>query len=380
MKVAFYAPLKAPDHPVASGDREIARALMQALSTAGHEVTLASRLRSFDAHGDAMRQARLAQVGQRVGRRLVAKYAGAVNGPDVWFTYHLHHKAPDFPGPLVTRALGIPYIVAEASIAPRRREGPWAAGHAHACTAIRDADTVIFVNPADIREVRKARGEHAPFAMLAPFIDVSRFAIERPPRSTIAGAPIRLITVAMMREGVKLASYRLLADALARLRDLRFALTIVGDGPARASVESAFARLADRVTFAGVRSKDDVAALLQRHDVFVWPAIGEAIGIAFLEAQACALPVIGGAAPGVAGVVAAGRTGLLVPPGDSGAFAGALRRMIVDGPLRERMSADAFAHVRAHHDLPAAARRLDAILREVVARHRTEHAAAALPW
>jgi len=378
VNIAFYAPLKAPDHPVASGDREIARALMQAMSMAGHDVTLASRLRSFDARGDATRQARLARIGQRVGRRLVTKYSGA-NHPDVWFTYHLHHKAPDFAGPLVSRALGIPYIVAEASIAPRRRDGPWAAGYASACAAIRDADMVIFVNPADIRAVRNARGEHAPFATLAPFIDVARFAMASPAPAPTASAPIRLITVAMMREGVKLASYRLLANALAVLADLPFALTIVGDGPARASVESAFAPFADRVTFAGARSKDDVAALLQRHDVFAWPAIGEAIGIAFLEAHACALPVVGGATPGVDSIIAAGRTGLLVPPGDVAAFAGALRQLIVDAPLRERMGEDALAHVRAHHDLPAAARQLDAILHEVVARHRREHAAAALP-
>jgi glycosyltransferase involved in cell wall biosynthesis len=308
----------------------------------------------------------------------VAKYAGAGH-PDVWFTYHLHHKAPDFPGPLVSRALGIPYVVAEASIAPRQRDGPWAAGYAHACAAIRDADTVIFVNPADIGEVRKARGQHAPFAMLAPFIDVSRFASRGPARATTANAPTRLVTVAMMREGVKLESYRLLADALTRVRDLRFTLAIVGDGPARPEVEHVFASLVDRVTFKGARSTDDVATLLHGYDVFVWPAIGEAIGIAFLEAHACALPVIAGATSGVAAIIAAGRTGLLVPPGDAGAFAGALRQLIVDAPLRERMRNQALAHVRAHHDLPAAARRLDAILHEVGERHRRAHTAAVSP-
>ena len=133
-----------------------------------------------------------------------------------------------------------------------------------------------------------------------------------------------------LREGVKLASYRVLADALTRVRDLRFALTIVGDGPARADVERAFATLADRVTFAGARSNDDVAALLRTHDVFVWPAIGEAIGIAFLEAQACGLPVIAGATPGVAAIIAPGRSGSLVPAGDAAAFADALRQLIVD--------------------------------------------------
>ena len=47
MRIAFYAPLKPPDHPVPSGDRRIARLLLEALRRAGHEVALASRLRSY---------------------------------------------------------------------------------------------------------------------------------------------------------------------------------------------------------------------------------------------------------------------------------------------------------------------------------------------
>ena len=58
MRVAFYAPMKPPDHPVPSGDRRMAALLMQALSLAGHEVELSSRLRSRDGAGDPARQAR----------------------------------------------------------------------------------------------------------------------------------------------------------------------------------------------------------------------------------------------------------------------------------------------------------------------------------
>ena len=47
MRIGFYAPLKAPDHPVPSGDRQMARHLMAALGAAGHGVELVSRLRSF---------------------------------------------------------------------------------------------------------------------------------------------------------------------------------------------------------------------------------------------------------------------------------------------------------------------------------------------
>ena len=46
MRIAFYAPLKAPTHPVPSGDRRMARLLMAALEAGGHHVTLASTLRS----------------------------------------------------------------------------------------------------------------------------------------------------------------------------------------------------------------------------------------------------------------------------------------------------------------------------------------------
>jgi len=368
VKIAFYAPLKAPDHPVPSGDRAIARALLDALTLAGHDVTLASRLRSFDAHGDACRQARLAHIGERAARRLVARFRRG-KSPDLWFTYHLHHKAPDHVGPAVRRALRIPYIVAEASIAPRQRDGPWAVGYTASYAAIRAADSVVFVNPADVAQVRNARGDGAPFAMLAPFIDVARFAgaDARPRRS--ADAPPRLVTVAMMRDGAKLASYRLLAAALARIEDVAFTLTIVGDGPARPEVEAAFAPIAQRVTYAGVLPPNDIATRLCDSDVFVWPAVDEAIGIAFIEAQACGLPVVGADTPGVASVVAVNRTGLLAPPRDADAFAHAVRRLVVDKALRERLAAEAFRYVRMHHDLSSAARQLDTIVRDTAARH-----------
>jgi len=369
VNIAFYAPLKAPDHPVPSGDRALANALLDALRLAGHRVTLASRFRSFDPSGDAQRQVRLARIGERVAQRFVARCRDA-NAPRLWFTYHLHHKAPDHVGPFVTRALRIPYVVAEASIAPKQRDGAWAFGYAAAHAAIGAADTVVFVNPSDIAQVRRARGTSAPFAMLAPFIDVARFAGSAPASRAALNRPPRIVTVAMMRDGAKLASYRLLADALRRIDDIAFELTIVGDGPARAAVASAFAPLASRVTFAGALPPAAIAEALRASDLFVWPAIDEAIGLVFVEAQACGLPVVGGGSAGVAAVVEHGRTGLLTAEGDIAAFVAATRSLLTDAPLRDRFSAEAGGYVRARHDLPAAAQALDAVLRNAVARRR----------
>ena len=94
MRVAFYAPLKSADHPVPSGDRHLARALLRALDHAGHEGIVASRFRSFDRSGDPARQARLQRLGERIAQRLIARWRDG-RPPDVWFTYHLYHKAPD---------------------------------------------------------------------------------------------------------------------------------------------------------------------------------------------------------------------------------------------------------------------------------------------
>ncbi len=120
MQVAFYAPMKPPDHPVPSGDRRMARLLMRALAHAGHRVVLASRFRSWEGQGNPERQARLARLGASLADRQQRRYraAPADARPGAWLTYHLYYKAPDWIGPRVAQALGIPYLVTVGSVAP----------------------------------------------------------------------------------------------------------------------------------------------------------------------------------------------------------------------------------------------------------------------
>src|SRR5579862_219627 len=103
MRIAFYAPLKPPDHPTPSGDRRIAQLFLAALRAAGHEPFPASHLRSYDGAGDPVRQARLADLGERQAARLLARWRREPgDAPDLWFTYHLYYKAPDWLGPGVS--------------------------------------------------------------------------------------------------------------------------------------------------------------------------------------------------------------------------------------------------------------------------------------
>jgi glycosyltransferase involved in cell wall biosynthesis len=361
MRIAFYAPLKSPDHAVPSGDRRMAQLFVAALQCAGHAPLLVSRFRSFEGHGDASRQARLAGLGEAFANRFLRRCRAApATAPELWFTYHLYHKAPDWLGPRIAAAVGIPYIVAEASFAPKRAGGPWDSGHRAVEAAIRRADAVIGLNPADRDCVLPLLADPARWVAIKPFLDARRYAPRE--RQPPAGGSARLVVVAMMRPGDKLASYRVLGDALSRLGDLDWQLSVVGDGAARPEIAHALAALGSRVDWVGRIDAAEVARRLAAADICVWPAINEAFGMALLEAQASGLPVVAGNSGGVGEIVASEATGLLVPPADAAAFAAAVRRLILDHGLRARLAAAARRRVLHQHDLPSAARRLGAVI------------------
>jgi glycosyltransferase involved in cell wall biosynthesis len=138
----------------------------------------------------------------------------------------------------------------------------------------------------------------------------------------------------------------------------------VGDGPARADVMALFADFAgDRIEWLGQKEPTDVAKILARGALYVWPGCGEAYGLAYLEAQAAGLPVVAWATAGVPEVVENGVSGLLTTPGDHAAYAAAIRYLLDKEQERRRMADDARSRVRNDHSLSAATRTLDAILR-----------------
>ncbi len=376
MRVAFYAPLKPPDHPVPSGDRRVARLLIEALELAGHEVEVAARLRAWHGTPDGARQIRIARLGEALAERLLRRYRArpAAARPRAWLTYHLYYKAPDWIGPRVAEALCIPYLLAEASLAGKRANGPWAIGHEATRAALDRAAAVISLNPNDVACLPDP-GRVRP---LAPFLDpaplraaATERAAARAGLATAHGldpAHPWLLAVAMMRPGGKLASYRLLAEALQTLQGSDWQLLVAGDGPARAEVEAALGAVPqDRVRLLGEVAAEALPALYAACDLLVWPAIHEAYGMALLEAQAAGLPVVAGRGAGVAQLVLDGETGYLTEAGDTAAFARAVASLLAAPETRRAMAAAAQARVAAEHGLTAAAARLDAVLREAVA-------------
>jgi glycosyltransferase involved in cell wall biosynthesis len=360
MRIAFYAPMKHPDHPVPSGDRQMARLLIRALTLAGHTVEVASRLRSFvsnpadPGHDDVRREA-AAEV-----TRLSGEWSTSAP-PDLWFCYHPYYKAPDFVGPPLARQFAIPYVTAEASYAGKRNVGPWGPSQ----QVVADAVRLAALNIGFTRRDLEGLAEIAPterLVHLPPFIDTAPFAV-----STSRNDVPVLVTVAMMRPGDKLESYRLLARSLELCAGEPWRLRIVGDGPCRDELTALFAGLGDRVEWLGERSPEDIPAILAASDILVWPGFGEAFGLAYLEGQASGLPVVAQNTAGVPEVVENDKTGILTSEGDAAAFAGAIRSLLGDPARRADMGTAARAFVTSERSLEGAATRLGKLLDGVVA-------------
>lgn len=359
MRIAFYAPLKAPDHPVPSGDRQMARLFLRTLNLAGFETEVVSTLRTFTPDPEPQAFAPVLRAADDEKARLEQAWRTGAK-PDLWFTYHPYYKAPDLLGPDLARHLAIPYVTAEASYAGKRDRQGWAERQALIRDAVGLARLNLCFTERDRAGLEKAMPE-ARLAMLPPFIDTQVFA------DGFAGAPpARLVSVAMMRKGDKFASFTMLAKALERLLDLPWRLTVIGDGPLRAETTALFAGIpAERLDWLGEMAPENVPAALAGGGLYVWPGAGEAYGIAYLEAQAAGLPVVAQNTAGVPAVVRDGETGLLTPEGDIDAYATAVRALLTDDARRRTYGRAARKFVLEERSLTTAAQRLAALLTEV---------------
>lgn len=363
MDIAFYAPLKSPNHPVTSGDRLMARMLVRALEHKGHKVRVVSEFRSFskDPGTDAW-NALNASTQSEVSR--ISALWGTDSQPDLWFCYHPYYKAPDLIGPKLADAFGLTYVTAESSYAAKRDGGPWAQWQACVRAGLEKAAVNICFTERDRAGLQSAVSD-AQTAMLKPFIDTERFAIG-PYGQTEPGT--KLISVAMMRDGDKFDSYTMLAKALERLpADMSWSLQVIGDGPKAAETKLLFSGLPeDRIAWLGAKSEQEVADLLKRASAYVWPGCGEAYGLAYLEAQAAGLPVVAQNIAGVPEVVVDGVSGVLTPPGDIDAYSAAIAHLLSDDDSRKTLGMAARNFVLNQRSFERAADTLDRILTQAL--------------
>lgn len=141
-----------------------------------------------------------------------------------------------------------------------------------------------------------------------------------------------------------------LLDAAARL-PLGTRVRMIGSGRTEREIRARVAAEGLPVDVLGPLPPEEVAAHLRAAAVAVLPALWwENCPMAVLEPAASGVPVVASAVGGIPELVGDGRTGLLVPPGDAGALAGALTRLVEDPGTAARMGAAAWSRVRERHD------------------------------
>jgi rhamnosyl/mannosyltransferase len=205
------------------------------------------------------------------------------------------------------------------------------------------ADVVIATSPSLLEHSAVLR-RFAHKCRVVPYgIDLDLF--RRTPEHTRAAEKLRArhgtrrVILAVGRL-IYYKGFEVAIRALERLPDVD--LVIVGQGPLRKPLEDLAKTLgvAGRVNFEGERLNEEIVPYYLASDVYVLPSVApsEAFGIVQIEAMACGLPVVNTSLPsGVPYVSRDGETGFTVPPGDAGALASAVSRLLSDDALRRRL-------------------------------------------
>lgn len=347
--VAFYAPMKSPRHPVPSGDREMARNLMAAISAGGSSVNLVSEFRVHDKSGDPEVQADLIRQASGEADRVIRSLAET--NLDMWVTYHSYYKAPDLIGPEICKALNLPYVQIEATRAKRRTIGPWAAFANRAEAACDAADLIFYMTALDLLTLERDRTATQQLAHLKPFLPLT----DLPEPAEHDGPDGPIFCAGMMRHGDKMDSYRIIAQTLGHLEARNWRVEIAGDGEAREDIQALFAPFQNRVTFLGQLDRATMARAYARASVFLWPGVNEAYGMVFLEAQAAGLPVVAQDRPGARDVLLAGT--FPDPQDGPEALAKRLDHYLQDGAARKKDGSAAREQIRRFHLQPSATRR-----------------------
>ncbi len=215
---------------------------------------------------------------------------------------------------------------------------------------LRDADAFVAMSRL-IRDEMQAASVPAERIRLLPHgVDTARFqparADERAALRGQLGLPPGLLAVYSGRL-LRGKGLETLVEALASPAappDLGVVLVGSGEGQALDATLDLKRRVAEaglgaRLVFAG--RSDRVEDYLRASDLFVFPSLFEALGIALVEAAACGLPAVASRTGGIVDVVEDGRSGLLVPPGDARALAEALARLAGDRYRRAALGAAA---------------------------------------
>jgi glycosyltransferase involved in cell wall biosynthesis len=192
----------------------------------------------------------------------------------------------------------------------------------------------IVANSTGLRTLAMQFEHRFPISIIPNGVNVNRFSV---PVDRSWDFP-RLLFVGRL---VHQKGLDLLFPALGKLTDLPWELTVIGDGPQRVLLEELATRLAiaDCVHFAGWQRGSDLECHYRESNLFILPSRHEGMPNVVLEAMASGLPVLATRIAGSEELVLPGQTGELVAPESESALEEALRPLLMDASLRQRLGA-----------------------------------------
>ena len=368
LRIAFFAPFKPLGHAHPSGDLVTATAISDFLAHGGHQVTSASTLRCRWLYWKPWLWPRLLWERRRVIRNLRASSA------DLWFTYHSYYKAPDLLGAYAAQKAGLPYVIFQGIYATkRRRKLKTRPGFYLNKATLLAADHVFTNKTVDLINLKRLLPADR-ITYVAPGINPEEFTFDQRARNEFRhhwspdGEPV-IFSAAMFRRDVKTAGLQWVIRACGELerQGHHFQLVIAGDGRERNALEKLAAeQVPDRVRFVGKISRPELYRYYSAADLFVFPGINESLGMVFLEAQACGLPVVAFDNAGVPEAVQNLKTGFLIPPHEMAPFVDAVKQLLNNKELRRQMGQSAATYVRTSHDSRKNFREIEHVLQKVV--------------
>ncbi|MBU1139945.1 MAG: glycosyltransferase family 4 protein [Proteobacteria bacterium] len=353
MRICFYAPFKPLGHPHPSGDLIIATGLYDFLVARGHQVMIASNLRS-----------RWIYWKPWLFPRIIKEFITTASrirdfSPDLWLTYHSYYKAPDLLGPSLCQRFNLPYCIFQGIYSSKQRRSLRGfPGFFLNRRALLQAVQLFTNRLQDQKNLLRLLPEDR-LSYIGPGIFPEQFSYAEEAKALMrrqwqTGNEPVLLSAAMFRPDVKTRGLLWLITALGKLADqgIPFKLVIAGDGSERqAIVTLAQKLLPDRVLFVGRLKRKEMFRFYSGGDLFVFPGIRESLGMVFLEAQSCGLPVVAFDNGGIPEVVVQRETALLTAPFDEDAFIDAVRTLLLNPSIRKEMGNAAATYVRTHHDL-----------------------------
>ncbi|MDI6712382.1 MAG: glycosyltransferase [Anaerosomatales bacterium] len=355
--------------PTISGVTVLVHKLAHAMRARGHEtlVVAASDTGAPYEHDDGdvrvvrVRSApnpywpegRLPIAGSEHLAEVVAGFAPHVvhSHESAWLAWQLSRLREEIPVPLLATCHFVPRFLSHYVGRPLRSESRERMAWRVAVRLLDRFDRVIFPTETQ-RAMYTSAGLLAPTAVISNGVDLQRYRPDSPddipPGLDLPPAP-RVLAVGRVARDKRLD---ILLHALAYLRDTKASLVIAGDGADRSRLERLAHELAleDRVRFLGKVAEAAMPALYRACQTYAIASLVEVQSITTLQALACGVPVVAAAAGALPEILRNGECGLLVPPENPASTAAAIRSVLSDAALAQRLRTAGLDAVRSHDE------------------------------